>query len=59
LSGLIVDGCTSNDGDFFFDLCMEQNVIPIPILVHSSNHVQPLHFAIFGVTKRLITRLNK
>jgi hypothetical protein len=56
---LIIDGCTAHDGDFFLDLCMEQNIIPIPIPLHSSHFVQSLNLIIFGVTKRLITRLNK
>jgi hypothetical protein len=54
---LTVDGCPVRDGDFFPDLCMEKNAIPI--LPHSSNQVQTIDLTIFGVTQRLITRLNK
>jgi hypothetical protein len=56
---LILDGCSAHDGDFFLDLCMEHNVIRLPIPAHSSNEVQPLDLCIFGVTKRLMTRLNR
>jgi hypothetical protein len=56
---LILDGCSAHDGDFFLDLCMEHNIIPFPIPPHSSKQVQPLDLCVFGVTKRLMTRLNR
>jgi hypothetical protein len=56
---LIVDGRTTHDDDCFLDLCMERNIIPIPILPHSSHQVQLLDLTIFSVIKRLIARLNK
>jgi hypothetical protein len=54
---LILDGCSGRDGDFFLDLCMEHNIVPFP--PHSSNQVQPLDLCVFGLTKRLMMRLNK
>jgi hypothetical protein len=56
---LILDGYSAHDGDFFLDLCMEHNLVPCPIPPHSSNQVQPLDLCVFGVTKRLMTRLNR
>jgi hypothetical protein len=56
---LLLDGCSAYDGDFFFDLCLQHNIIPCYIPPHSSNQVQPLDLCVFGVTKRLMTRLNK
>jgi hypothetical protein len=56
---LILDGCSADDGDFFIDLCMEHSVVPFPIPLHSFNQVQPLDLSVFGVTKRLMTRLNR
>jgi hypothetical protein len=56
---LILDGCSAHDGDFFLDLCLEHNFVRFPIPPHSSNQVQPLDLCVFGVTKRLMTRLNR
>jgi hypothetical protein len=56
---LILDGCSAHDGDFFLDLCLEDNVIPFPIPPHSPNQVQPLDLRVFGITKGLVTRLNQ
>jgi hypothetical protein len=56
---LILDGCSAHDGDFFRDVCMEHHVVPFPIPPHSSSQVQPLDLCVFGVTKRLMTRLDK
>jgi hypothetical protein len=47
---LILDGCTAHDEEAFWDLCMENSIIP---------HVQPCDLRVFGVTKRIITRLNR
>jgi hypothetical protein len=56
---LLLDGCSADDGNFFLDLCLEHNIIPCSILPHSSDQVQLLDLCIFGVTRRLTTRLNK
>lgn len=56
---LVLDGCTAHDGDYFWDTCLRKNVIAIPIPPHSSNQVQPCDLCVFGLTKRLIRRLNR
>jgi hypothetical protein len=56
---LILDGCTAHDGDYFWDTCLRKNVIAIPIPAHDSNQGQPCDVGLFGLTKQLITRLNK
>jgi hypothetical protein len=38
---------------------MEHNIVPFPIPPHSSNQVQPLDLCVYGITKRLMTRLNE
>jgi hypothetical protein len=52
---LILDGCTAHNGNFFLDMCLEHNVVPVPIPPHSLNQIQLLDLCIFGVTKRLMT----
>jgi hypothetical protein len=56
---LILDGCTAHDGDYFWDLSMENGILPAFIPPHSSNQVQPCDLCVFGLTKRLMTRFNK
>jgi hypothetical protein len=56
---LILDGCTAHDGDVFWDLCMENGIVHHFVPPHASNQVQPCDLCVFGITKRLITKLNR
>jgi hypothetical protein len=38
---------------------MKHEIIPIWLPAHSSNQLQPLDLCLFGILKRLISRLNK
>jgi hypothetical protein len=58
LQTILSDGCTAHDGDYFWDTCLRKNVIAIPIPAHASNQIQPCDLCVFGLTKRLIRRLN-
>jgi hypothetical protein len=55
----MLDGCTAHDGDYFLDLFMEKNIVPLSTPPHSSHQFQPCDLCVFGVTKPLIVRLNK
>jgi hypothetical protein len=56
---IILDNCSAHSGSEFLEICAEHNLIPIFIPPHSSHQVQPLDLCIFGVTKKLIGRLNR
>jgi hypothetical protein len=56
---LILDNCTSHAGEYFDWACSEYNFLPFFIPPHSSNQLQMLDLCLFGITKRLISRLNK
>jgi hypothetical protein len=48
-----------HDGGYSWGTSLPQNAIAIPIAAHSSNQVQPRDMCVFGLTRRLIRRLNK
>jgi hypothetical protein len=52
---LIFDGCGTPNGDFFFDVCMEYNIMPFPVPPHSSNQVEPLDLCVFSISKGSVT----
>jgi hypothetical protein len=54
-----MDNCTAHAGDAFLEMCHVANVRLILLPPHSSNQLQMLDLCVFGVTKRLIARLNK
>jgi hypothetical protein len=56
---LVLDNCSAHRGPEFLELCSEHNLSPVFIPQHSSHQVQPLNLCIFGITKKLIGRLNK
>jgi hypothetical protein len=58
-SVLLMDNCTSHTSDRFRQLCEEAAVVPFYFPPHSSNQLQPLDLSLFGVTKRLLARMNR
>jgi hypothetical protein len=54
-----MDNYTAHAGDAFLEMCRDANVRLILLPPHSSNQLQMLDLCVFGVTKRLIARLNK
>jgi hypothetical protein len=56
---LVMDNCTAHEGEEFRQMCQESNIIAIFLPPHSSNQLQMLDLSIFGVTKRMIARVNK
>jgi hypothetical protein len=56
---LLLDGCTAHSSPKISALCDENHVIPLAFPPHSSNQVQPLDLSIFGITKRLVARVNR
>jgi hypothetical protein len=56
---LIIDNCTAHTGAEIDELCGEYGIRVCPLPPHSSNQMQPLDLSTFGVTKRLIARVNR
>jgi hypothetical protein len=56
---LILDGCSAHDGDFLPRFVQGAQCRPNYHSPHSSNQFQPLDLCVFGVTKRLMARLNR
>jgi hypothetical protein len=56
---LLLDNCTAHHGELFQHLCSINNIEPIFLPPHSSNQLQPLDLCLFGVTKKLIQRVNQ
>jgi hypothetical protein len=56
---LIMDNCTAHRGQVFQDLCRQHHVLVVFLPPHSSNQLQMLDLCIFGVTKRIIRRMNR
>jgi hypothetical protein len=56
---LTLDEYTADDGDMFWELCIENTIILHFILPHASMQAQPCDFCVSGITKRMITRLNR
>jgi hypothetical protein len=53
------NGCRAHGRSFFLDLRMGHKNVPFLIHPHQSSQVQPPNLRVFGMTKRLTTRLNK
>jgi hypothetical protein len=56
---LLIDNCSAHNGPRFHELCGVHRVVPCYFPPHSSNQLQPLDLSLFGVTKRLLSRVNK
>jgi hypothetical protein len=56
---LILDNCSAHDSQLFRDLCIEKNIHCLWLPPHSSHLLQMLDLCIFGVTKRVLARLNR
>jgi hypothetical protein len=56
---ILLDNCSCHMADRFTELCRAERVIPLYFPPHSSNQLQPLDLLVFGVTKRLLTRMNR
>jgi hypothetical protein len=56
---LIIDNCTAHTGAEVDEWCEGHGIRVCPLPPHSSNQVQPLDLSTFGVTKRLIARVNR
>jgi hypothetical protein len=49
----------SNTPPCFHELCEIHRVVPCYFPPHNSNQLQPLDLSLFGITKRLLSRVNK
>jgi hypothetical protein len=58
-AALIMDNCSAHRGDLFEQLCRTNQVKILWLPPHSSNQLQMLDLSVFGITKRLIIRINK
>jgi hypothetical protein len=56
---IIMDNCTAHTGDEIDELCELHGITVCPLPPHSSNQVQPLDLSTFGITKRLIAKVNR
>jgi hypothetical protein len=56
---LILDNCSAHTTGDFRDLASDHHIIPIFLPPHSSNQTQVLDLSVFGITKRLIARVNR
>jgi hypothetical protein len=56
---LMLDGCTAHSSPRVNQLCEANNVKLFPLPPHSSNQLQALDLSLFGVTKRLMARVNR
>jgi hypothetical protein len=56
---LIMDNCSAHTGLDVEEVCEAHGVIICPLPPHSSNQIQPLDLSTFGITKRLIARINR
>jgi hypothetical protein len=55
---LLLDNCTAHDSDYCYDIALDENISLEFIPPHSSNQLQPCDLCLFGVTKRLIHKIN-
>jgi hypothetical protein len=55
---LMLDNCTAHQTPQFAEICESNQILPIFLPPHSSNQLQVLDLSVFGVTKRIITRIN-
>jgi hypothetical protein len=56
---LFLDNCSAHNGPRFHELCGAHRVVPCYFPPHSSNQLQPLDLSLFGITKRLLSRVNR
>jgi hypothetical protein len=56
---LLMDNCSCHATAPFLEFCQSEHLIPLYFPPHSSNQLQPLDLLIFGVTKRLLLRVNR
>jgi hypothetical protein len=56
---LMLYNCTAHTTPKFAEICGQYRIIPVLLSPHSSNQLQVLDFSLFGVTKRLIARVNR
>jgi hypothetical protein len=51
--------CWAYSGEQFAEMCQTHDIIPVFLPPHSSHLLQMLDLSLFGITKRMISRLNK
>jgi hypothetical protein len=56
---ILINNCSCHATPRFLELCETEDVIPLYFPPHSLNQLQPLDLLIFGVTKRLLIRVNR
>jgi hypothetical protein len=56
---MMLDNCSGRTSEDFRGLCAHNMIIPIFLPPHSSTHTQILDLSIFGLTKRIIARVNR
>jgi hypothetical protein len=56
---LLLDNCTAHSGAVSEELCALHDIHRLFLPPHSSNQLQMLDLCIFGVTKRIISRINR
>jgi hypothetical protein len=55
---LILDNCSAHKGPVFAQMCNLHKITPIFLPPHASHLLQMLDLCLFGVTKRIISRMN-
>jgi hypothetical protein len=57
-SVVLLDGCTCHVTDSFLDECTFRGVVPVFLLPHSSDEIQPIDLRIFHIQKAEASKMH-